>query len=71
MTDCRVFKRTERSWSIPLTGGGNPRQARYWVGICGDCGRVCSASDGFGNTSRKRAKDALHRHKMEAHQPGL
>lgn len=46
------------------------RASRAWVFECPDCHEI-----GFGNawrTTRKKAKDALHKHRLEQHGgPGL
>jgi hypothetical protein len=65
MADCQIFKRnTGRYLRRPATG----RAHREWVGICSLCGETCFLRGLGGRTTRKTAKDALHRHMLTKHQ---
>ena len=69
--DCRIFRRASRAeWH--LTGSGRTVHARTWVAVC-DCGEEIRPSV-YNNgrwlrtgVTRKVAKDALYRHRREAH----
>lgn len=42
------------------------RQARVWVAVCPDCGKIISAS-GYIKNTRKGVKDLLHLHSKNKH----
>lgn len=54
-----------------LTGPGRVVFLRSWVATCPVCSEEVHSGNYYSSSSRKKAKDALHKHKLKVHaEPG-
>lgn len=69
MSDCTIYRRLSGGFSA--SRDGKIRWGRNWRARC----PICRAEDvtliGHDRRTRKTAKDALYRHMLNNHKPGL